>query len=279
MATTCEQYLQLSHFLITSLASSLLILAEARSSSRRVCREAVTLPAECELTMLKPMPRFPMRQSAPLQRDALPHDLLLVDIKDAALVLGEGPSPQDRQLFCSLRLLHSGAGSKPAVRTRALAADASGAVAWAERMVLSLPLTADAQSLGVEVWDAAANGGRGSLVASGSIAVPVKDLLNREEHAADVELKSSSGEPAAQLHATYMLQNQWRKLASTPVDSWSAEQSTSGQRALSISTNPGVWVVIPPFGQQKAASSAAARNAGAGGCTLRMLVMESRDRA
>lgn len=215
------------------------------------------------MTMLKPMPRFPMRQSAPLQRSALPHDLLLVDIRDATL-LGEGASAQGRQLFCSLQLLESGAGSKPAVRTRTLAADASGGVPWNERMVLSLPLSADAQSLGVEVWDAAANGGRGSLVASGAVAVPVKDLLNREEHAADLELKSSSGQAAVQLHATYMLQNQWAELLATPGDSWSAEQSTSGQRALSISSNPGVWVVIPPFGQQKAASSAAARNAGAG---------------
>ena len=60
-----------------------------------------------------------------------------------------------------------------------------------------------------EVWDAAAGGGRGALLASGRLRVPVRTLKHREEQAVSLALEPVQGGLAVQLQGTYMLQKQW----------------------------------------------------------------------
>ena len=66
------------------------------------------------------------------------------------------------------------------------------------------------QTVEFELWDAAASGGRGRLLASGSLAVPLKALKHREEQPAELQLTpAQQGGPQAGLQASYMLQKQW----------------------------------------------------------------------
>ena len=55
--------------------------------------------------------------------------------------------------------------------------------------------------------------------------------------------------------------------SATPLDTWLAENSSAGQRALTLSTQAGAWSVVPAFGQPKS-SSAAMKTVGGerGGC-------------
>lgn len=62
------------------------------------------------------------------------------------------------------------------------------------------------------------------------------------------------------LRASYMLQHQWREDPAAkppqPSSQWGVP-STVGQRALSLSTGPGVWAVVPAAGQQRSSIVAA----------------------
>ena len=63
---------------------------------------------------------------------------------------------------------------------------------------------------------------------------------------------------ALALEASYMLQHQYHtKAAAVPVDNWAQDESTVGQRALSLSTLPGVWAVVPASGHQSSGTGAA----------------------
>lgn len=50
----------------------------------------------------------------------------------------------------------------------------------------SVPAGIGEQTLVFEVWDAAARGGRGTSLGCGRLAVPVRSLQHREEHAAEL---------------------------------------------------------------------------------------------
>ena len=146
-------------------------------SSRR--RELVKLPAGSSTPIVKPLPSFPMRKDdSVVSADALPHDLLLLDIQQAtcafAVAAGGAAAPagapatdapgtgsqQGRQLYCSVRL-EAAAGpaargaarpgstssrgslqlsAEAPVRTRALPLGGGGVVAWRERLILALPM-------------------------------------------------------------------------------------------------------------------------------------------
>lgn len=117
------------------------------------------------------------------------------------------------------------------------------------------------QTLVFEIWDAAARGGHGASLGSGRLAVPVRSLQHREEHAAEVswdapaaaatagsgsssQLEQAGKEAGAQqagaeqqgqvrLQLSYMLQKQWSfsKSGAGPAvpESWSADASTAGK--------------------------------------------------
>ncbi len=93
----------------------------------------MALPASQPVPVVKPLPRFPVRQpdglaalggagtaaSASRAREARPHDLLLLDIKD--LVGGTGAVPPQAQLYCLARLEGAGAPAPAAAQGGAAA--------------------------------------------------------------------------------------------------------------------------------------------------------------
>jgi hypothetical protein len=200
-------------------------------------RELVTLPAGSATPVVKPLPSFPLRQGdAVVSSAALPHELLLLDIQQVTCSAGSGNGGScGRQLYCSVRLEAAGApaGTSLAapVRTRALPIASGGVAAWQERLIVVLPrpATGGEQALVFEVWDASASAGRGASLGSGRLAVPLKPLRHREEHAAEVSWALPAG-GAMQLQLSYMLQKQWSfETAGMPQqEGWSAELSTSG---------------------------------------------------
>jgi hypothetical protein len=235
----------------------------------------VSIPAGADVGMLRPLPRFPARKDEdPLSQDALPHDLLLLDIAAAA----GGPALAGRQLFCRARLEGAGVDGAPPpaaaapARTRAVAASARGEAVWRERLVAALPSRpAERHTIVWEVWDAAAAGGAGALLGAARLAVTVGAIPRKEEGAPlEVEVSVVSGADGAAvctLRASYMRQRQWRRgggAAAAEPDAWGAERSTAGLRALSLASKEGCWVVVPGFGQQRAAAGTKSEAAAAG---------------
>lgn len=232
--------------------------------------------------MLRPLAQLPLRRdSHALPRDAIPHDLLLVDVDSAT---GDGLTGQ--RLYCAARLEGAGvdggppptAGVASGRRTRGVVATASDAgsaaeAAWHERLAVPLPSRPAAEhALIFDVWNADAGGGKGAKLGSGTLNVAVKSLDHRKPCTMQVNVTAngnsdgSSSDCVCVLNITYMLQNQWRgRLVEVgPKDDWTTPESTKGQRALSLSTIPGTWAVIPTFGQQRASSGeSAVNNAGA----------------
>ncbi|KAL4447306.1 hypothetical protein ABPG77_007339, partial [Micractinium sp. CCAP 211/92] len=183
-------------------------------------------------------------------------------------------------------------GHAAPVRTRALPPGAAGVVAWDERLCVALPMQPVGEAtLVFEVWDAAAAGGRGASLGSGRLALPIRSLQHREQHSAELtwQLPGSQADSSAgaggssgaagsspqqaqrelQLQVAYMLQRQWSFAKAggglSGQDAWDAEASSAGQRALTLASQPGTWVVIPAFGQQKAGSGASSAASAAGG--------------
>ena len=98
------------------------------------------LPADQQVPVVKPLPSYPTRQGeAPTSRDALPYNLLLIDVQQAACA----SIPAGKQLFCAARLRQAGAGPavvKAPVRTRPVPTGADGTAVWQERLIVALPL-------------------------------------------------------------------------------------------------------------------------------------------
>jgi hypothetical protein len=111
-------------------------------SSHVRCRETVSLPAGqlAATAVVKPLPVFPSRLPLTLlgSPDALPHDLLLIDVESALA----GAHLAGNLLYCSAAL-SSRSGDLPS-RTRAVRVSSDGSVAWKERLVLKLPPRAGA---------------------------------------------------------------------------------------------------------------------------------------
>ncbi|KAL4443584.1 hypothetical protein ABPG75_011321 [Micractinium tetrahymenae] len=183
------------------------------------------------------------------------------------------------------------------VRTRALPPSAAGIVPWEERLCVALPMRPAAEAtLVFEVWDAAAAGGRGASLGSGRLTLPVRSLRHRQEHSAELKWElpgsqtgSSAGDSSAsgsgegdsssgqqqqqgsrevQLQVAYMLQKQWSFAKAgggqSGQDAWAAEASTAGQRALTLTSQPGTWAVVPAFGQQKSGTGASSSASASG---------------
>ncbi|KAL4858517.1 Vacuolar protein sorting-associated protein 13C [Chlorella vulgaris] len=293
--------------------------------------DLVTLGPGSTTPVVKPLPSFPLRQdSAVVSADALPHNLLLLDIQQAMCAFaaaaagaaaaassdagapseatgaasksgssGNGGTEQGRQIYCTVHLgdagSTAGASASPAsrsdtrggssskgfrlsadapVRTRALALGDGGLVAWQERLILALPmrLGRGEQVLVCEIWDAAARGGRGASLGRGTLSVP-----HRQQQDAELTWQAGgrAGEVSVQLQLSYMLQVQWpaTKLAASVDKEGAADLSTAGQRALSLSSQPGAWAVIPAFGQNKAkAGTTASKSSGSVGSTGKQAV-------
>lgn len=197
-------------------------------------------------------------------------------------VFGVSSGPRTRSVVytpCGSGDTNSGGGGgmvsvspPPAAPNQPIAPSATSApkervdISWSERLVVPLPSRPSQQhSLFLRVYDCSTttNKGEDALVGMASIVLDVDSLGQKEEHRAALPLTGTASESisdgAMMLDIGYMLQRQWRQrpISRGPGEkqSWSAQESSAGQRALSLVSHPGVWSVIPTFGSQRSYAS------------------------
>ncbi|KAK9819963.1 hypothetical protein WJX72_004515 [[Myrmecia] bisecta] len=231
----------------------------------------VKLPPNKTVPALQPLPQAPMRHSqrrttAP---DAQPSALLLVDVHKAEALQQLLPDLAHcivtPELFTAVRLIDRSKGvpvACEAVRTRALPVRQAKELAWQECLVVALPPGIDNRSqveLEFELWDFAADGGAGKLLAKTRKTLDMGDWAEGSVHQDSVPLPAT-GQGQSQgacLEVAFSYLLQYHREGHAPTDAWSAEASTAGQRALRIEAD-NRWALIPSDGLQRGVASSRA---------------------
>lgn len=130
---------------------------------------------------------------------------------------------------------------------------------WKERLVLALPTRPKAiTSATVEIWNAEGDGGRGQLLAKANYQIVVDDIDVSGKTQAQTNKKPErksvpfcitavgTNGGSFQVHGTHEFRAGWRARS----DLWLNNDldllgSGVGQRAVSLASDPGTWVVVP----------------------------------
>jgi hypothetical protein len=233
-------------------------------------RGLAKLPAGEASPVLRPLPQFPRRRdSGLLPREALPHDLLLVDIDTASISDADGGKKlplQGLDVYCVARLAGLGVdGSSPpnfglvgGPRTRPLAFSspatteaekedaATISVQWSERLVLLLP--SRPSSTHILVLELRSAKGEGSLLGSAEVEIPVEKLVERDAQELYIPLYSPSSSSSSgseqtvlcMLRGTYMLQHPWKSRPEpTTTTAYSGDASSSTDQWETLESTVG----------------------------------------
>lgn len=257
--------------------------------------DVVTIPAGKEVKLLKPIPQHPLhydknnidqrlspssslpgsRPSVEMRsRDALPYDLVLLDIDDVTLhtsTSGRSSSNnKKRRVYCSAAIVDKGTTSSSStatattnitVRTRTVECETyTGKGDIHERLVLPISLTSNDTTdeiveVVVQVWDATTvdiNQPR----CLGSTILRISKRHSMTEQQPFVEKVDNNGD-IVQLQGSYQVQRQWnQEHSSISAAAAQVQMNAAGCRALSLQDQyEGQWVNIPSAGHQHESSS------------------------
>lgn len=190
--------------------------------------ELVSVPASNEPVMImKPTARHPFLHGVEQlpSTEALPLVLVLLDIQSINVSSGG-------TYFCAAEILHKN-GLR--VRTRAVSVATEGHVVFAERLILPLTVEESKQQLllSLQVFASAFSD---VPVACMQLSLDYEGTINKMLHHFKVE------DEGIQLEGEYAVQRQYQNQLR-----WSkeGEESTAGQRAVSLPTSKGLWTVLP----------------------------------
>jgi hypothetical protein len=264
--------------------------------------DVVTIPAGQEVKLLKPIPQHPLHynnnninavqpfspslpSSLPLagpsiemcSRDALPHDLVLLDIADVTIsisTINSSSSKKKRRVFCSAAIVDKGTASITTptaavnvVRTRTVEYVCTDTCKSDihERLVLPISLTNSSNDttdevveVVVQVWDTTTVDINQPHCLGSTVLTMSKRHSMTEQQPFVEKIDSGSGD-IIQLQGSYLVQRQWDQDCTTTANTTAADQShmnDAGCRALSLQDQyGGQWVNIPSTGHQHESSS------------------------
>lgn len=244
----------------------------------------VHLPSKSTVHIDVPLPQHPTRRlgsshttsiaAATVAKDALPHDLLLVDVDSVSFDAQGGAVPD--QVECCIQLQGDSADGKDesytpvhmprtrvvqVVQSTAENGDSSQPLVaeWKERLVLPLPSRPSTEHrLAISIVDSAAKGGQGVVLYTGdaNLSISQLSLLQQPQTlklslasvaSKDIDSSQKGDDKSAGkvvFKGTLALQKQWQ---STPQPTLAddPQRATSNQRALSIASQEGIYVPIP----------------------------------